>query len=195
MSEKIRTIRLYGRLGARFGRVHRLAVANAAEAARALCIVLPGFKQELLTSEERGIRYAVFFGKENIGEDRLHEPPGRHDIRIAPVLQGSKRGGVLQTIVGVVLVVVGAVISFYGGGIGAPLMKIGAAMILGGVVQMLSPQPKGLSAKDSPDNGASYNFNGPVNTTAQGNPVPILYGRMTVGSAVISGGIYAEDQV
>lgn len=195
MSEKIRTIRLYGKLGARFGRVHRLAVANAAEAARALCILLPGFKQELLTSEERGIRYAVFVGKENIGEDRLHEPPGGHDIRIAPVLQGSKRGGVLQVIVGVVLVVVGAVISYFGGGLGAPLMKLGAAMILGGVVQMLSPQPKGLSAKDSPDNGASYNFNGPVNTTAQGNPVPVLYGRMTVGSAVISGGIYAEDQV
>lgn len=195
MSEKIRTIRLYGKLGARFGRVHRLAVANAAEAARALCVLLPGFKQELATSEERGIRYAVFVGKENVGEDRLHEPPGRQDIRIAPVLHGSKRGGVLQTIVGVVLVVVGAVISYFGGGLGAPIMKIGAAMILGGVVQMLSPQPRGLSAKDSPNNGASYNFNGPVNTTAQGNPVPILYGRLVVGSAVISGGVYAEDQV
>lgn len=195
MSEKIRTIRLYGKLGARFGRVHRLAVANAAEAARALCVLLPGFKQELATSEERGIRYAVFVGKENVGEDRLHEPPGNQDIRIAPVLHGSKRGGVLQTIVGVVLVVVGAVISYFGGGLGAPIMKIGAAMILGGVVQMLSPQPRGLSAKDSPNNGASYNFNGPVNTTAQGNPVPILYGRLVVGSAVISGGVYAEDQV
>lgn len=195
MSEKIRTIRLYGKLGARFGRVHRLAVANAAEAARALCVLLPGFKQELATSEERGIRYAVFVGKENVGEDRLHEPPGNQDIRIAPVLHGSKRGGVLQTIVGVVLVVVGAVISYFGGGLGAPIMKLGAAMILGGVIQMLSPQPRGLSAKDSPNNGASYNFNGPVNTTAQGNPVPILYGRLVVGSAVISGGIYAEDQM
>lgn len=195
MSEKIRTIRLYGKLGARFGRVHRLAVANAAEAARALCVLLPGFKQELATSEERGIRYAVFVGKENVGEDRLHEPPGNEDIRIAPVLHGSKRGGVLQTIVGVVLVVVGAVISYFGGGLGAPIMKLGAAMILGGVIQMLSPQPRGLSAKDSPNNGASYNFNGPVNTTAQGNPVPILYGRLVVGSAVISGGVYAEDQV
>lgn len=195
MSEKVRTIRLYGKLGARFGRVHRLAVANAAEAARALCVLLPGFKQELATSEERGVRYAVFVGKDNVGEDRLHEPPGNEDIRIAPVLHGSKRAGVLQTIVGAVLVVVGAVISYFTVGLGAPIMKLGAAMILGGVVQMLSPQPRGLSAKDSPNNGASYNFNGPVNTTAQGNPVPILYGRLVVGSAVISGGIYAEDQV
>ncbi|HCW20974.1 MAG TPA: phage tail protein, partial [Achromobacter sp.] len=54
---------------------------------------------------------------------------------------------------------------------------------------------RGLSTRDSPDNGASYNFNGPVNTSAQGIPVPVLYGRMIVGSAVISAGIYAEDQV
>ncbi|RLK45939.1 tail assembly protein [Cupriavidus plantarum] len=194
MSERIRTIRLYGKLGARFGRVHRLAVDSAAEAARALCVLLPGFRHELSSSEERGVRYAVFVGKDNLTEKRLHEPPGGNDIRIAPILQGSKRAGVFQIIAGAILVVVGAVLSYFSFGAGAPLMKLGAAMIVGGVVQMLSPQPRGLSAKDSPNNGASYNFNGPVNTSAQGNPVPILYGRMIVGSAVISGGIYAEDQ-
>ena len=30
---------------------------------------------------------------------------------------------------------------------------------------------------------------------AQGNPVPLLYGEMFVGSATISAGIYSEDQV
>lgn len=194
MSEKIRTIRLYGKLGTKFGRVHKLAVASASEAVRALSSLLPGFKQELVNSKAAGVAYAVFLGKRNIALDQLADPAGRDDIRIAPVLQGSKRGGVLQTIVGAVLVVVGAVISFYGGGAGVPLMQMGAAMMLGGVIQMLSPQSRGLSAKDGPDNGASYNFNGPVNTSAQGNPVPVLYGRMLVGSAVISAGIYAEDQ-
>ena len=82
------------------------------------------------------------------------------------------------------------------GAIVAPMMlSMGVSMALGGVSQMLSPQQRGLSANDGPDNGASYNFNGPVNTSAQGNPVPVLYGRMIVGSAVISAGIYAEDQV
>ncbi|WP_416046718.1 tail assembly protein [Cupriavidus basilensis] len=194
MSEKLRTIRLYGLLGARFGRVHQLAVASAAEAVRALCVLLPGFQQELASSKARGIAYAVFVGKRNLHHEELHLPPGRDEIRIAPLLQGSKRAGLFQTIIGAVLIVVGAVISFYGGGMGAPLMKFGAAMMFGGVIQMLSPQQAGLSAKDRPDNGASYNFNGPVNTTAQGNPVPLLYGRMIVGSAVVSAGIYAEDQ-
>lgn len=59
----------------------------------------------------------------------------------------------------------------------------------------MSPQPKGLKNGDSPDNSASYSFAGPVNTEAQGNPVPVVYGRMIVGSAVISAGIDAEDYV
>lgn len=194
MSEKVRTIRLYGYLGTRFGRVHRLAVASAAEAIRALCVMVNGFEAELVASKSRGIRYAVFLGRQNIGKDDLVLPPGRDDIRIAPVLQGAKRAGLFQTILGAALIAVGAVISFYGGGAGTPLMQFGAAMMLGGVVQMLSPQQVGLSAKDGPDNAASYSFNGPVNTSAQGNPAPLLYGRQTVGSAVISAGIYAEDQ-
>ncbi|HCB2649039.1 TPA: tail assembly protein, partial [Citrobacter freundii] len=71
---------------------------------------------------------------------------------------------------------------------------IGASMALGGVIQMLSPQPAGLSSKQSADNRASYAFGGVTNTTAQGNPVPLLYGRRRIGGAIISAGIYVEDQ-
>lgn len=204
MSEKLRDVRLYGKLGAQFGRVHRLAVANTAEAIRALCVVLPGFEQALASSEERGIRYACFLGKRNIGEDEIRVPPGDDVIRIAPILAGAKQGGLFQTLLGAALIVAAfyfppaAGLATLGtpGAIVAPMMlSMGVSMALGGVSQMLSPQQRGLSAKDGPDNGASYNFNGPVNTSAQGNPVPVLYGRMIVGSAVISAGIYAEDQV
>ncbi|MFJ2989947.1 tail assembly protein [Collimonas sp. NPDC087041] len=195
MSEQLRTIRLYGKLGAQFGRVHRLAVESTQEAIQALRVLLPGFEREMMTSRDRGVVYAIFVGKKNINQDQLGDPTGGCDIRVAPVMAGSKRGGVLQTIVGAVLIVVGAVISFYGGGAGAPIMQAGMAMMAGGVIQMLSPQQKGVSAKDNPNNGASYNFNGPVNTSAQGNPVPKGYGRLIVGSAVASAGIYAQDQL
>lgn len=196
MSEKVRTIRLYGKLGTQFGRVHRLAVASAAEAVRALRVLLPGFERELVTAKDRGVAYAVFIGRRNIGADALHYPVGDDDIRIAPVLQGSKNGGVFSTILGAVVIAISAVGSYFAPGnpLSAYGYQMGAALILGGVAQMLSPQQKGLSTKDSPDNGASYNFNGPVNTSAQGNPAPVLYGEMIVGSAVISAGIYAEDQ-
>jgi predicted phage tail protein len=190
--ENLRTIRLSGKLGKQFGRVHRLAVESTAEAVRALCVMLPGFQTELMTSKDRGIAYACFVGKTNISKDDL-QLAGGGDIRIAPILAGAKSGGFLQTVLGVALIAA----SFFVPGLGAfatPLLSMGVSMALGGVMQMLSPQQNQSSAADKVENGASYNFNGPVNTTAQGNPVPVLYGRMIVGSAVISAGILAQDQ-
>lgn len=197
MSEKLREVRLYGRLGARFGRIHMLAVSSTAEAIRALCVLIPGFERALADSDAHGVRYACFLGKRNIGEDQLQHPVGADSIRIAPVMAGAKRAGLFQTVLGAVMIVVGAVLTYTGVGapLGTAMMKMGAVLALGGVIQMLSPQQRGLSAQDSPENGASYNFNGAVNTSAQGNPVPVLYGRMICGSAVISAGIFAEDQV
>lgn len=200
MSEILREVRLSGRLGTRFGRRHRLAVSSAAEAIRALCVLIPGFEYELAESEVHGVRFACFVGKRNIGEADLRHPVGADPIRIVPVLAGAKNGGLFQTILGAALIAV----SFFippAGAFGVAALSssavgaIGFSLALGGIVQMLSPQQRGLSARDSPENGASYNFNGAVNTSAQGNPVPLLYGRMIVGSSVISAGIYAEDQV
>ena len=194
MTDKLKTIRLYGKLGAAFGREHRLAVSSPAEAVRAMCALYPGFKAFLMQSKDKGMTFAVFRGKENINETQLHDPAGNSDIRIAPVLVGSKRGGILQTIVGVVLVVVGAYTTIFSAGTSSALVSMGWAMIIGGVSQMLFGVTAKSSSSDSAENAPNYNFNGTVNTQAQGNPVPIGYGKMLVGSAVISGGIYAEDQ-
>lgn len=193
--QPLRAVRLYGVLGARFGRVFQLAVASPAEAVRALCVQLPGFEQFLNTSRSRGLVYAVFYGKRNLAEDELDLTGQQQDIRIAPVLAGSKRAGAMQTIVGAVLVAAGAamMISGFGSAFAPYVLQAGIGMMIGGVIQMLSPQQGGL-AKD-PDNRPSYAFGGPVNTTAQGNPVGVLYGRRRIGGAIISGGIYAEDQM
>ena len=135
-------------------------------------------------SKEMGITYAVFVGKRNIGEDELHLG-GSKDIRIAPIIIGSKRGGVFQTILGAVLMVASI---WY-----PPLFTVGMAMVAGGVIQMLSPQPKGLKQREPTDNAPSYAFGGSVNTTAYGNPIGVLAGERIIGGAVISAGVYAEN--
>lgn len=148
-----------------------------------------GFEQYLMESASNGLRFAVFNGKENLCEEDLAKPTGRNVIRISPVIAGSKRAGLIQTIIGVVLIAAG---SFFG----QPwAVQVGAALAIGGAVQMLSPQAKGLGTQDSPNNRPSYSFNGAVNTSVQGGCVPLLYGRMIVGSAVISAGIFSEDQM
>lgn len=204
MSEELRTIRLYGKLGAKFGRVHRLAVSSCAEAMQALAVLLPGFEREVISSKDRGIGYACFIGKRNLKEENLIDLCGDNDIRIAPMIMGSKRGGLFSIVLGAALFFTAPYLAspLFGAGvsggtalaISAGAATLGKLLMLGGVMQLISPQQKGIATKDGPDNGASYNFNGPVNTTAQGNPVPVLYGEMIVGSATISAGIYAEDK-
>ena len=86
---------------------------------------------------------------------------------------------------------------------------IGLGLILSGTSQLLSPQPADLPGvtggspqrkdsfepanNDPADNRSSYIYNGAVNLTAQGNPVPLCYGRMRVGSVVISAGVSTTD--
>lgn len=194
-SGELTTVRLYGRMGKLFGRVHYLAVNSAAEAVRALCSQLPGFERYLTESKDNGFGFTVFYGKDNLREEDLRNPSFGEEIRFAPILFGSKTGGWFNVIVGVVLVVVGAVLTYFGfGAIGVPLMKMGVAIAIGGVIQMLAPVPKGMAARDRPDNQPSYAFNGPINTQAQGNPVPVVYGECITGSAVLSAGINAVDQ-
>ncbi|MBS7785528.1 tail assembly protein [Providencia sp. 2.29] len=198
----LKTIRLYGVLGAKFGREHKLDIDSPREAIKALSVLYDGFEQFLANAHLKGLEFAVFKGKRNISEDELHLDTCE-DIRIAPVIKGSKRGGFFQTILGVAMIGAAA---FLSGGLsvaftaagtwGGALAMGGAAMALGGVVQMLSPQPRGLSVRQDADNKPSYAFGGTVNTTAQGNPVPLFYGldRREIGGAVISAGIYTEDQ-
>jgi predicted phage tail protein len=56
---------------------------------------------------------------------------------------------------------------------------------------MLSPQPQ-ISPLQRGREAArleSFSFSGIVNTSQQGMPVPIVYGRVFTGSAVLSSGL------
>lgn len=195
---ELKTIRLYGVLGARFGRIHQLAIDSPREAIKALSVLYDGFEQFLANAHLKGLEFAVFKGKRNIAEDELHLDTSE-EIRIVPVIKGSKRGGFFQTVLGIAMIGLAAwnpAFLAMSASVNSALMMGGAAMAIGGVVQMLSPQPRGLSVRQDADNKPSYAFGGAVNTTAQGNPVPLFYGldRREIGGAIISAGIYTEDQ-
>ncbi|HHU0617058.1 TPA: tail assembly protein [Enterobacter hormaechei subsp. xiangfangensis] len=195
MQEVMTRIELSGEPGKIFGKIHHRLINKVSEAGTALAKTIPGFESYMISSKSRGLTFAVFKGKKNIGVDDLGFPVTGEVIRIVPVIIGGKKAGVLQTVLGVVLVAAGAVLSFTPWAAASPfLYKFGAAMMLGGVVQMLSPQPSGIASKQSADNRASYAFGGVTNTAAQGYPVPLLYGRRLIGGAIISAGIYVEDQ-
>lgn len=195
MQEIMTRIELGGILGKTFGKVHHRLISTTHEATRALAVTIKGFEQYMISSKRRGLTYAVYKGKRNISEQDLGYPVSGEVIRIVPIIIGSKRSGFLQTILGVALIAVAA-FAPWGAAIWASniAFNVGAVVALGGVIQMLSPQPKGLASKQSADNKASYAFGGVTNTTSQGNPVPLGYGKRRIGGAIISAGIYVEDQ-
>ena len=194
----LREIRLYGKLGERFGRVHHFAVKTTAEAVRALCANFPDFEKHVLESD---LHYKVFMGREAIYTNDSFHLASSDDkkIRIVPVISGAK-SGIASIIIGAALIAFSiwnpafAATALWGTTtIGSLAGSIGFSLVLGGVSQLLTPSPKSNAPSERPENKPSYVFDGAVNTTAQGQPVPIGYGRMIVGSAVISAGIVTEE--
>ncbi|UTL92005.1 tail assembly protein [Pseudomonas fluorescens] len=185
-------IRLGGFLGKKYGKHHHFLLerGDAKEAAKALDANFPGFARDLAEAEGRGLRFAVFKNGKNIGEGDL-DRGGAREFWFVPVINGSKRGGLLQTVLGVALIVAA---SFASGGLAAGLMGAGIANVAGGVLQMLSPQASGLSHSGSPENLPSYAFGSAKNTTASGLPVPICIGERRWGGAIISASIVAQDK-
>ncbi|HBZ8690192.1 TPA: tail assembly protein [Citrobacter freundii] len=192
--ERKTVIKLSGSMAQRFGRTHRRALTSASEVFRALSNTIDGFDAYLREARAKGLDFVIFRDRRNIGHEEFELLGPGDELRIIPVIRGSKRAGVFQALLGTALVA--AAIWMPGVSIAASniMFPVGAAMAVGGVVQMLSPQVAGLRMRQDPDNKPSYAFGGPVNTTASGNPVPLLYGQREIGGAIISAGIYAEDQ-
>lgn len=191
MNERMVKVKLYGKLR-QFGREFEVSVRSTAEAVHALCVMIPAFGEYMKNADKYGVEFAVFNGKRNITEEELILG-AKPEVRIAPVYGGRKNSGLFQTIIGAALVVAGYFTGGTTSATGLAMMQMGAALAVGGVVQMLTPAAKGLATKQDSENAASYAFGGPVNTTAQGTPVPVFYGEREVGGAVISAGIFAED--
>lgn len=194
----MRTIRLYGVLRRHFGREYRLDVHSVRDAVNALCQMIPGFERFLCNAHERGLVFSVFCGKRNASEQELDlRGNDDSDIRIAPIIQGSKSGGLFQTIIGATLIALSAwnPLGWTATTTNA-LMAAGIANTAGGVVQMLAPTANIAGGANNEDgNNPSYGFGAAVTTVAQGNPYPLLYGEREIGGAIESGGIYTQDQL
>ncbi len=191
----LRTIHLHGALGAKYGKRFRLDVTTAGEAVRALSANFPTFLKDLRDGAWHVVRgkkidSGVDLNEDDVATFRL----GKGDLHILPYVAGSKRGGMLKVILGAVLV--GAAFLFTGGALATPIIGgitgsqvalMGAVVALSGVSSLLAPEEKGKNKDDN-----SFTFSGPGNTYDQGNPVPLVYGRVITGGQLISGGIDIE---
>lgn len=194
----MKTIILHGILAKKFGKSFRLSVGSTKEAMRALCVQLAGFEAFMMNAHRQGLRFAVFHDKHNVGERELDMNHTAKIIRVVPVVQGSKKAGVLETVIGAVMVVAGIVVTgmTFGaaGAVGAGLIGAGIGLMAGGIAQMLMPK---VDTQDNNQDGnkANKGFGTAVTTIAQGNPVPILYGEREIGGFIMSASQLPEDML
>jgi predicted phage tail protein len=179
MSE-LKTIKLYGHLGKKFGKSFQLAVATPSEAVRALSINLKGFKEYL-----KQHNFHVFLDKMDIGKEELGSITTADIIKIIPVTVGS--GGFFKVVIGIALMI-------YAPEMSSTWFSVGASMVLSGISEILFAPPRNKdTSTEKPENTPSYVFNGPINTTGSGNPVSLCYGKVRVGSQVISAGLTSRE--
>jgi predicted phage tail protein len=165
------TIILHGHLGALYPREIKVQANSAAEALQSLALI-PELRQR------DGTRHLVQVDNFE-SADALYDKRDIDVLHVRPVMSGAGRGGVGQVIIGVVMIAVaiytgGAGLTLFGTTIsGGTMMMGGAMMVLGGVLQMLAPQPN-LNASDQ--ERSRYLGSG-RNTVGIGTRIPMIYGR------------------
>ena len=181
-------VRFYGSLK-QFGAEFRLDCKTPAEVVQALTSQIPKLRQFI----QQGL-FTVRVGREYLDNRYLEQGLNQHlkedaTVHFTPVLKGSKKAGLFQTIVGAVMVVVGTFTSWAGG---AALVAGGIGLMAGGVAQMLTKMPSMSTGKDA-ERKQSTSFSNLSNMAAQGRPMPLAYGRIRVGSLIISQGVETMD--
>jgi predicted phage tail protein len=196
-------VHFHGRLRRKYGPHIDLGVDNPASAFRALIVLKRGFRDEISRGSYRVVRGDPRRGM-HLDPVTLSLPIGpTREMHIFPVAAGRKTGGIGKDILGALIIVAAVAAMVFAPEIAAALPAalgataagvvsvatsvaiMGASLLMEGISRAIAPQP-GL--------GASYLFNGQLNTSQQGIPVPVVYGqRVRVGSVVVASSYSAED--
>ena len=224
-------ILLLDELGDRWGKTHVYHnLRSPSEALKLLYINYPDLQKYFATAHEDGIGFTVVQAGEFLGYEDLGLPLGKNDLVITPVITGS--GGVGKVLAGVAMIGLVAISAgglapaltgiftntgftaatsgFLGATGSAIIGKLGVALVLSGVSEMLAPQPQlpdfdfeapvsgftggaGGITRGS-DGSQSYAYTGAANTVGLGKTIPVVYGKALVGGHILSTNIEVSNQ-
>ena len=112
---------------------------------------------------------------------RINDPK-LEKIDIVPAVEGADE--IFTIFIAIILIIVGIILWTVGG---YYLVMAGVALLAAGITALLMEPPdmdelRTLEGATS----ASYLFNGPVNITREGGPVPVCYGQLLCGSQTLA---------
>tara|TARA_B100001094_G_scaffold326059_1_gene381515 strand:- start:840 stop:1580 length:741 start_codon:yes stop_codon:yes gene_type:complete len=204
-----RNIYLEGDLGSKFGTHMSFNAPTIADAMKLIEVNNDDFRGYLIDAHEKGVAFHIDVAGEEIEYDEeLFLPLHEGDVTITPVPAGAKGGGgkILAAILIITLLVVtgGAAAAgsttglsgfLFSGATGAGLFgssvilsvpgmilaSVAMSLAMSGLAEMMAPDP----ATDA-DQQTSYLFNGSEKNVIEGDPVPVLYGKLRVPGQPIS---------
>lgn len=190
-------VKLLGELGRRFGRSYSFVAHSPKDVISALSHQLDGFKEYLMEAHEKNIAFKLVNDKpDGMDYEQVLMPCKR--LVIAPIVVGGGSAGKILLGIGLIALSFVSFGTTAFAGIGAAFQagaaagtasgsmlafKLGATLLFSGIAELLAPSPAG-------DDKESFLFDSADNTTNQGTPVPVLYGKFLATSpALISSSV------
>jgi len=177
-------VHVYGLLGKEFGEEFDFSISAPKDVVAAIDANQEGFVKRIAELAKDGAHYTLIADDQIIGS--VDDFVGKRKIKevfFIPTIFGA--GAIGAIVVGVVAL--GA--SYYATGVlAAVLVAVAFAAISYGVTSLLAKPPSSnIPGATGTTNATSksFLFGNRENITAQGNPVPLGYGRLRIGSAVI----------
>mgnify|MGYP000856843073 CR=1 FL=1 len=181
-----RKIVFEGELGEKFGRETYIEASSFGDVVRCFNANFNNFNEYLLECDKKQIAFICKVNNVALDEKELFLNYGEGDMVITPVPAGGGISKYFKAIVGAVLVIVGLIVP------GAQfLIKYGLSMVFSGAADLLAPDP----AADARDAERDYIYQGTAQIIREGDPLPVLYGRMRVPGKPISFDIRASNAV
>lgn len=175
---------LHGRLAKFADGPIEIKATNVFEAIEAVSRQLEGFQPNAKTGKAR-IKVIGYETQDSLYSDI----PEDAVLEVVPQLNGGKSGNAwMQILAGVALIGVSFIpgIGTFAAGIA---MKVGAMLVLGGLSQLLSPQPE----NDKDEQVKSRYLGAPGNTVQIGTRIGILYGEDRVYGHFLSFDINSQQ--
>lgn len=198
------TVNIHGSLAKEFRPSFTFAIKRPKEVFDAISCSCPNFRNRLVELAHQGIHYSILInGKKIENQDDLQVAGDDQIIDVAPLICGSGGSGfaigaiVLGALTfGVGALAMGGFAAFAGlASSASTIMAAGIGIASLGLQMMLAPKPD-MQRPESEVGAAkqSFAFSSKANTAEQGIPVPVGYGRLRVGSAIIQSSVKSYPQ-
>ena len=185
-------VTLHGILAKEFKKNFSLAIKRPKEVFDAISCSHSNFRNRVTELANQGIHFALLVDGKKITElQELNIQKESQEIHLVPLIIGAGGVFVAGLIFGAEAVAAGGLAAFAASAINAVIIGV----VSMGVQMALAPKPK-MDRPESVVNSAkqSFLFSSKANTAEQGIPVPVGYGRLRVGSAVVQSTIKSYPQ-